>query len=248
MAKQQSDSSYEGMVAVFELMLTFLTYMGAGYNPGPAHLKLPALQARLANLKSLLNDVSLAKAAYDAAISNRATWYALLADLATRVLNMLKVFSPKSPVMKPVKSLVSKLRGKRLTDEPTNPDGSPAEGNSASQTTFANKVMQTTNLISLLTQDPKYTTAAPPVGSDDPNLTLTGLGAFRDEMSARTSAVNGTKAPLKMARDARDEALFDEENGLLVVVQQIKAYVKAMFGAKSAEFKQISGLYFAKHK
>ena len=44
MAKQQSDSSFEGMVAVFELLLTFLTYLGAGYNPVPAHLKLPALQ------------------------------------------------------------------------------------------------------------------------------------------------------------------------------------------------------------
>lgn len=248
MAKQQSDSSYEGMVAVFELLLTFLTYMGAAYNPGPAHLKLPALQARLASLKSLLNDVSAAKAAYDAAVSTRAAWYALLPDLVTRVLNMLKVFSPKSPVLKAVKSLVSKLRGKRLTDEPTNPDGSPGETNSSSQTSAANKVMQMTNLISLLGQDPKYAPTAPPPGSDEPNLTLAGLGAFRDEMSARTSAVNGTKAPLKQARDARDVALFDEEDGLLAVVQQIKAYVKAAFGFKSAEYKQISGLSFKKQK
>jgi len=95
MAKQQSDSSYEGMVAVFELMLTFLTYLGARYNPGPAHLKLPALQARLASLKAHLNDVSLAKAAYNAAISNRAAWYTLLPDLATRLLNMLVALSPQ---------------------------------------------------------------------------------------------------------------------------------------------------------
>ncbi len=248
MAKQQSDSSFEGMVAVFELLLTFLTYMGVGYSPVPAHLKLPALQARLASLKTLLNDVSAAKAANDAAISNRATWYGLLPDLVTRVLNMLKVLSPKSPVMNAVKSLVSKLRGKRLTDEPTNPDGSLGNMNSSSQTSAANKVMQMTNLINLLGQDAKWGPAAPPPGSDEPNLTLAGLGAFRDEMSARTSAVNGTGAPLKQARDARDEALFDAEDGLLVVVQQIKAYVKAVFGVKSAEFKQITGLRFAKHK
>lgn len=248
MGKQQSDSSFEGMVATFELLLTFLVYMGAAYNPGPAHLKLPALQARLAALKSLLNDVSAAKAANDAAIANRATWFALLPDRVTRVLNMLKVFSPKSPVMNAVKSLVSKLRGKRLTDEPTNPDGSPGESNSSSQTTAANKVMQTTNLINLLGQDAKYAPAAPPSGSDEPNLTLAGLGAFRDEMSARTSAVNGTAAPLKQARDARDEALFDPEDGLVAVVQQIKAYVKAIFGVKSAEYKQISGLTFKKQK
>ncbi len=248
MAKQQSDSSFEGMVGVFELLLTFLTYLGAGYNPGPAHLKLPALQARLANLKSLLNEVTASKAAYDAAVSHRAVWYALLPDLATRVVNMLKVLSPKSTVMKAVKSLLAKLRGQRLTDEPLNPDGSPGESNSSSQTTFANKVAQMTMLISLLGQDAKYAPAAPPVGSDEPDLTLVGLGSFRDEMNARNSAVTGKQVPLKQARDARDEAFFDAENGLLVVVQQIKAYVKAVFGVKSAEFKQISGLTFIKHK
>ena len=248
MAKQQSDSSFEGMVATFEAMLMFLVYLGAAFNPGPAHLKLPALQARLANLKSLLNDVSLAKAANDAAIAHRAAWYALLPDLVTRVINMLKVLSPKSVVMKTVKSLGAKLRGKRLTDKPTNPDGSPAESNSASQATAANKVMHMTDLISTLTQEPKYTPAAPPSGSSEPDLTLAGLGAFRDEMSARNAAVNGTDAPLDQARMARNAAFFDPENGLLVVVQQIKAYVKAIFGAKSAEFKQISGLRFPKYK
>jgi hypothetical protein len=239
-----TDSTYEGLVGAFELLLTYLVYLGAGYNPAPAHLKLVALQARLATLKSLLNDVSLAKAANDAAIATRAAWFDQLADLVTRVYNMLKVLSPKSPVMNAVKSLMNKLRGRRAAPAPTNPDGTPGNSNSSSQTRFVNKVDQVSDLINTLGQDPKYAPAAPPVGSTEPNLTLAGLGAFRDEMSARNAAVNGTEAPLTKARADRDKALFDPEDGLLAVVKQIKAYVKAMFGAKSAEFLQINGIRF----
>jgi len=230
-----SDSGYASSVSNFEELLTALTYLGPAYNPGPASLKLPALQAQLAAMKALLNDVSNSESALDVAITLRAQSFGLLPERATRVSNMLKVYSPASPVMASVAGHVRKLRGKRATDPPLNPDGTPAPTNSSAQTTYSSKVSILTDLINDLEGDPLYVPT-------DATLTTAGLGTFRDDLSSRNSGFNNARIPLMNARAARNTALNDEAIGLRVVAQQVKAYVKATFGVKSPQYAQIKGL------
>ncbi len=130
-----------------------------------------------------------------------------------------------------MKTLVRQLRGKRATDPPLNPDGTPAPTNSAAQTTYGNKVKLLGDLINDLETDPLYVPT-------DATLTTAGLGTFKDDLSSRISAVNYTRTPLQNARMARDAAFVT----MRTVAQQVKAYVKALFGAKSPQYKQISGL------
>lgn len=235
MAAAYSDASLDTMVRNFETMLTALTYMEAGYNPGPAILKLATLQTQAAGARASLNDVSNGESAFDVVIALRAVDFALLPDRVTRTWNTLKAYSPKSPVMKSVEGLVRQLRGKRATDAPLNPDGTPADTNSAARGTFPNKVKLLSDLINDLKKDPLYTPS-------DATVTTAGLTAFRDVLSAHNAAVANAQMPLDNARAARDAKLFDPETGLRAVAQQVKAYVKATFGAKSPQYKQISGL------
>lgn len=242
------NSSLHTLPDNLEVLITSLQYMGPAYNPVPARLKIPSLQTRLAMVRSLFNDVSLAESAVDAAVKPRAALFARLDDVVTRVVNLLKALSPNSPVMNAVKKTVRDLRGQRATDPPLNPDGTPAPTHSVAKTTYDDLVVLFNNLINDLRKDPLYAPVAPAPNSDEPDLTLPGLEAFRDELSAKSSAVTNARIPLQNARAARDKALFDPEDGLVVVCQQVKAFVKGTFGVKSPQYKQISGLVFKKLK
>jgi hypothetical protein len=48
------------------------------------------------------------------------------------------------------------------------------------------------------------------------------------------------------ARIERDEALYGEDTGLEDVSQDVKKYVKSLFGATRPQYKQVSGLKFTK--
>lgn len=231
-----------------EVLITSLVYMGTAYNPVPTRLKLTSLQTRLATVKALFNDVSLAESALDAVIQPRAAAFDHLDDRVTRAQNTLKALSPKSPVLNAVKKTVRELRGQRATDPPLNPDGTPADSNSVAKTTYKDLVDSFGKLINDLAKDPLYAPAPPEAGSTEPDMTLAGLAAFRDDLSSKNSAVTNARIPLENARAARDAALFDEEDGLVVVCQQVKTWVKGKFGVKSPQYKQIHGLSFKKLK
>lgn len=44
--------------------------------------------------------------------------------------------------------------------------------------------------------------------------------------------------------DGRDAALYDIDSGLVAIAALVKNYVKALFGATSPQYSQISGLKF----
>ncbi len=50
--------------------------------------------------------------------------------------------------------------------------------------------------------------------------------------------------PLSNARIARNDVMYADDTGLVEVAAMVKKYVKAVFGADSPQFAQISGLEF----
>lgn len=48
------------------------------------------------------------------------------------------------------------------------------------------------------------------------------------------------------ARITRDTILYSDDTGLIDIASDVKKYVKAIFGASSPQFKQISGIKFKK--
>lgn len=243
-----SNSGLRTLPDNLEVMITNLVYMGPAYDPEPLRLKILGLQTRLSAVRALFNDVSNAESVFDAAVKVRADAFALLPDVVTRVLNLLKALSPNSPVMNAVKKTVRELRGKRASDPPLNPDGTPKNPNSVAKTTYKDLTDLLGKLIDDLETDPKYAPKVPDPASGERDLTTAGLTAFRNELSAKNSAVDNARTPLQNARAARDEALFDEEDGLVTVAHQVKAFVKGWFGSNSPQFKQINGLRFSHRK
>lgn len=232
-------ASFNSITDNFEVMVTHVVYMGAVYKPAPAPLKLPALQALLAAVKDMLNQVSAGESALDLAIAQRAALYAMLPGLITQIVNTLEACCPDSPMLASVNSHVRKFRGQRASEEPTNPDGTPGNTHSTSDGSFGAKLKIFNDILNDLAKEPLYVPA-------EEGLTLVKLGELRDSLGAKNSAVTNARTALKAARTQRDALLFGKPNGLVPVAQQVKAYLKGAFGTKSPYFTQVKGLRFAR--
>jgi 3-dehydroquinate synthase class II len=94
-------------------------------------------------------------------------------------------------------------------------------------------------LIATLTAEPKYL-------PNENELKVATLSTLLADLRAKNTAVITATTALSNARIARDKALYGETTGLLDVAQDIKQYVKSLFGATSPQYRQISGLKFTR--
>jgi len=65
-------------------------------------------------------------------------------------------------------------------------------------------------------------------------------------MKVANTAAIGTNTVLSNARIERDKVLYKPETGLVDIVDDVKKYVKSLFGASTPQYKQISGLKFTR--
>lgn len=239
-----TDNGHASNVVNFEALLALCTHFGAGYNPANAALQLPALQTLLTNAQTSLSTLSSVKPTHDAAVAQRAEVFGRLAGLTTRISNALSALSPNSPVATTVRGLVRRLRGERAT--PTPPaEGAPVATISVAQTSFDNRVANFEALLEALQNDPAYQ-------PNEIDLQVGALQAFLAQLRAANQQVLLTALPLSTARDQRDALLYGEPAagapavGLTDVAQQVKAYVKSVWGTNSPQYGQANALRFRK--
>ena len=96
-------------------------------------------------------------------------------------------------------------------------------------------------LIDLISSIPSYT-------PNETELTVPSLTAFHANMQTENNNVLNAEVAYSNARIARDTVLYDESTGLVNIASDVKKYVKAIYGATSPQYKQISGIKFTKSK
>jgi hypothetical protein len=67
-------------------------------------------------------------------------------------------------------------------------------------------------------------------------------------LATQNTAVIDATTALSNARIARNHTLYDEKTGLYDIAQEVKKYVKSVFGATSEEYKQIRKIKFTDYK
>ncbi|MFA5817695.1 MAG: hypothetical protein WC854_00260 [Bacteroidales bacterium] len=110
---------------------------------------------------------------------------------------------------------------------------------SISETGHAKNVTNFDKLIKLLASVTLYT-------PNEADLKVTALSSLYNELKTKNSAVVIAATPLSNARIARNDVLYKNITGLLDIAADVKTYIKSVFGARSAQFKQVSGLKFTK--
>jgi hypothetical protein len=240
-----TETGHAKNVATFEDLISFCTGYGATYNPSKAALKVAALTTQLTAANAALQAVKVAKTAYDNATNARELAFIPLKPLATKIVNALAATEAARQTVDDVKSTNLKIQGKRAKAI-EQPDAAalaagaePVKTVSTSQQSYDKLIDHFAQLIATLTAEPKYL-------PNENELKIAALNTMLTDLRTKNTAVINATTTVSNARIARDKALYADSTGMVDIAQDVKTYVKSVFGASSPQYKQVSALKFTK--
>ncbi len=240
-----AETGHAKNVATFEDVISFCTGYGATYNPSKAALKLPALNTQFTSAAATLQAVKTAKTAYDNATNARELAFEPLKPLSTKIINALAATDTEQQTIDDAKTTNSKIQGKRAKSV-VQPDAKalaagaePVKTVSTSQQSYDKLIDHFAQLIETLTAETNYQ-------PNESDLQVSALTALLTDLRAKNTNVINATTSLSNARIERDEALYATDTGLVDTAQDVKKYVKSIFGAASPQYKQVSGLKFTR--
>jgi hypothetical protein len=237
MANESGDSKLLGNFS----KLIELVSVNADYNPANPVLTVASLNAKKTAGLAAVSDVGAKQAPHKAAVNDRQAEFEDLRPVVTRAGNMLRASTADQLIRDDVKTFQRKISGSRkspkVKNDPNTPQNEAVASQSASQQGYDNLLGNYESMIALLATVPDY---AP----NEADLTIASLRTRAATLRAKNDAVNSTFAPLSAARGVRDALLYTDDDCIVNIALQVKAYVRAAFGADSQLYKSISGLEF----
>lgn len=241
-----NETGHARNIQLFQELISAVAAYGNAYKPTNPLIELAALQAKLDAANNALDDLSTKRAAESIADTARENLFEPLGRLSTRSINYYSSTGAPENRIADARVFNRKLRGKRATALPVSvpsttavaePAPAPVVTHSVSQQSYMQKVEHLDGLIDLFEGDAAY---AP----NEADLTTAQLVNYSDRLKAANAASINAATDTANSLAVRDSALYDLETGLVTVAVLVKKYVKALFGARSPQYRQISGLQF----
>lgn len=229
-------------VANFLDLITFCQAYGVAYNPVKDSLKIPQLQSMHVSANEVLNAAKVQKTKFDNATNERRIEFDVLKPLVTRIVNAFAVSGVNSLALDDLRSVNKKLQGsgpKKSTVPPENAETAP-QSISTSQQSYDMQIANFTTLVQLLEQYPAY-------NPNEDDLKLEKLQSKLEALKSMNFNLIKAYTDYNNALIQRNVVLYDPLTGLVQISKEVKQYVKSLFGAKSPQFRQVSGLEFKKY-
>ncbi len=238
-----SETGHAKNVSNFLTTINACTGFGATYQPFEDRLKLPALNTQYTACAAAQSAVKDPLAEYNRIVSERQELFGMVDGLTTRTINMFLLTQALPNVKKSVQTIAKKIRGsnsKPKSDTPPPPGETPEDtAHSTSQRSFVMRADNFETFISFLSAEPTYSPA-------ETDLQVASLETVLTQMRSLTDDVDVAYQALRTVRTNRNKLLYARGGGLIDTALDIKKYLKAAFGARSANYKQISGLKFVR--
>ncbi len=212
-------------------------------NQSNPNITIPILTTQHTAAKAAIKAVKTTETPFNNVEGQRKTIFKPLKPTSTKVLNALKGASAPATVIADAETINRKIQGKRAgnTTEEVPIGEAPNDKNSVSQQSYDMKIDHFEKLIELADVEPVYNTNEEP-------LKIVNLTAYKTDLETINTAVKTAYIPYKTAMQTRDIKLYTPQTGIVDTAQTVKNYVKSVFGPKSPQYKQISGLIFTKIK
>jgi len=212
------------------------------YNPPIENIALANLQTLYTTATAKLAEVEDKRNANKNAIIIRQTAFENLKSTCTKIVNLLEILGLPQGTLDQARSMNRAIQGS--SKKTTTP---PEEGKEASKTASTSRqsfTQQAENfgiLLQLLATIPGYT-------PNEEDLKLNNLTTYHASLMSSTQAVDQTEAELNTKLIERDKILYAEGTGLYTIAQNIKKYVKSLYGATSPEYTNVSAIEFTNRK
>ena len=242
-----SEQGHNRNAVNFDNLIIICTSYGATYNPNKAAIKIPAMQAQAITVKNSVAGMNNLVPAYKIAVDARIAAFKPLDKIITRANNALKASDTTIEIINTAQTIVRKLQGRRATPKKTEEQKKAAADAgkeiveiSTSQMSYDSRIDNLDKLIKLLLSVAAY---AP----NETELKVAALTALYTDLKAKNLAVVNADTLLSNARVARNITMYKDNIGLVDVANDVKTYVKSVFGATSPQYKQVCALKFVKY-
>ena len=244
-----SESGDLKLLANFRKLIDLVS-ADTNYKPSNAALMPAALNTQHTGALTVAQDVPSKLTLNMAAISERETAFDGLNPRLTRVHGVAKASGATKPQLEDLDTFRRKLISKRKakakatsapTGAPSAPEPEAEKTRSSAQGSYDNQVGHLRGYLAALNALSSY-------NPTEPELKLTALNAFADDLQAKNNTVSSTFVPLSQARGLRDQLLYQAENSVVNTALLVKEYVKGAFGTQSQLYRQIKGLEFKRAK
>lgn len=237
------ESGFAKTVDNFEHLISYCTALGKTYNPVKAGIQLPGLQTALSSSRTALMQVTSTLVAYTNATNAREASFTNIKKLSTRIIGAMDACGVSELTMEDARSINRKIQGKRAVAVEILPEREMGEAKdnvrhiSASQVSHIYLVEHLSKLVTLLATEPAYI-------PNEPELKVTALNKYISSLRTLNSRVMESNTTLENARLNRNNLLYNTSTGLCRIAKEVKQYVKSLYGARSVQYKQFSGLGF----
>lgn len=234
-----SEVGHAKNVANFQDLIEFVTGYGATYNPSKNALKLSQLIALKASADATLADVITKNTNYNNKVNERITAFSGLKSLSTRLVNALQTTNATTETIGNAKTFNRKMQGKKASSSqtPTDPNTPAPTTISTSQQSYDQLIQHLAGLTSVLEAETSYT-------PNETDLQVATLQTKIADLTAKNTAVATAYASISNSRIARNETLYSSTTGLVETANEVKKYIKSVFGASSPQFAQVKGIQF----
>lgn len=209
------------------------------YNPPVENITVANLQVLYTTATAKLTEVEDKRNANKNAIITRQTAFENLKSTCTKIVNLLEILGLPQGTLDQAKSLNRSIQGssKKTTTPPEKGKEAPKTA-STSRQSFTQQAENFGILLQLLATLPGYT-------PNEEDLKLNNLTTYHASLMSATQAVDQTEAELNTKLIERDKILYADATGLYTIAQNVKKYVKSLYGATSQEYKNVSSIKFS---
>lgn len=237
-----SETGHAKNAANFQKLILQCINFGSAYNPSKPALQITSLETLLTAAQAEIANTTPAKNAFISATSHRQETFAPLKQLCTRIFNFLSATEPSKHIIADARTINNKLQGRRSKPIPKITPGEEGETTqpkhiSVSRQSYDMLIANFAEFISFLSQTPSYT-------PNETDLQITSLNNYLENLKASNNSLITAEVQYNSARSLRDKVLYADLSGLVDIALSVKKYIKAIFGSKSKEYKQIANIAF----
>ncbi len=236
-----SETGHAKNAANFQDLIEFVTGYGAAYNPSKNSLKIPQLISLKAAADSNLADVISKNTNFNNKVNERIVAFSGLKSFSTRLINALQTTDATPETIGNAKSFNRKMQGKKASSAqtPTDPNAPVPTTISSSQQSYDQLIQHLAGLKSVLEAEPSYT-------PNESDLQVPTIQSKITDFTTKNNAVATAYTSVSNSRITRNETLYAANTGLVKTANEVKKYVKSVFGANSPQFDQVKGIEFKK--
>ena len=208
------------------------------YNPPVENLTVESLQTLYITASAKLTEVEDKRLANKNAIASRQSAFENLKSTSTKIINHLGILGLSEGTLDQAKSLNRVIQGgQKKTTTPPDENGEPSNTVSTSRQSYTQMAENFGILLQLLATISTY-------NPNEDELKLTNLTTYQSSLVSSTQSVDQTEAELNAKFIERDNILYADGTGLYTIAQNVKKYVKSLYGATSPEYANVSAIKF----